>query len=256
MLKINVFSIIIVLLCNIGFSQSNLNDYKYIIVPKKYDFLKTDDQYQLNSLSKFLFEKYGFVPLFDDEPLPDDLINNGCLALYANVDKESGVLKTKLFIELNNCRKEVVFKSITGEAKDKEYKVAYTRALREAFESFESLNYKYEPKEETNISSKVIKPAVTAAALANNNISNSIASANIERSPDKLKAKLKSGKALAYDLVNIDGKTVHTILYSGKEDVYLVKDKNALIYKLNGNWVYAIYLDDNSLEVKALEIIF
>jgi len=220
MLKINVFSIIIVLLCNIGFSQSNLNDYKYIIVPKKYDFLKTDDQYQLNSLSKFLFEKYGFVPLFDDEPLPDDLINNGCLALYANVDKESGVLKTKLFIELNN------------------------------------LNYKYEPKEETNVSSKVIKPAVTATALANNNISNSIESANIERSSDKLKAELISGKALAYDLVNIDGKTVHTILYSGKEDVYLVKDKNALIYKLNGNWVYAIYLDDNSLEVKALEIIF
>ena len=42
------------------YSQSNLNDYKYVIVPNKFDFLKENDQYQLNSLAAFLFEKYGF----------------------------------------------------------------------------------------------------------------------------------------------------------------------------------------------------
>ena len=49
------------------FSQVNLNDYKYVIVPKKYDFLKEADQYQINSLSKFLFNKYGFQTLMEGE---------------------------------------------------------------------------------------------------------------------------------------------------------------------------------------------
>ena len=42
-----------------AFSQTNLNNYKYVIVPKKYDFLKEEDQFRLNGLTKFLFEKYG-----------------------------------------------------------------------------------------------------------------------------------------------------------------------------------------------------
>ena len=39
------------------FGQQSINAYKYIIVPKNYDFLRLEDQYQLNSLTKFLFTK-------------------------------------------------------------------------------------------------------------------------------------------------------------------------------------------------------
>jgi hypothetical protein len=103
MLKRIIFTLVLCNLVNIGFSQSNLNDYKYVIVPTKYDFLKGADQYQLNSLTKFLFNKYGFTAIMEDEPFPEDLANNRCLAMDAKVEKESGLLKTKLKVSLKDC---------------------------------------------------------------------------------------------------------------------------------------------------------
>ena len=60
-MKKNVFSILILLMCiSKGFSQSELNSYKYVIVPDSYGFLKgVEDKYQLNALTQFLFEKNG-----------------------------------------------------------------------------------------------------------------------------------------------------------------------------------------------------
>ena len=139
LLVICVFSIACV------YSQNkNLSQYKYVIVPNSYDFTKEPDQYQLNSLSKYLFNKYGFVAIMDDEPLPQEVINNVCLALYADVIKSPGIMKSKLQIQLKNCRKEVVFLSQEGESREKKFKVAYNLALRQAFESVKILNHKFE----------------------------------------------------------------------------------------------------------------
>jgi len=41
------------------YAQNELNPYKYIIVPKKFDFLKKENQYRVNSYTKFLFDKEG-----------------------------------------------------------------------------------------------------------------------------------------------------------------------------------------------------
>ena len=100
-------------------SQTNLNEYKYIIVSKKYDFLKEADQYQLNSLSKFLFNKYGFTALMEGEVYPEDLIRNRCLALKADALKNTGMFKTKLNIELTDCNDRVVYVSDVGESREK-----------------------------------------------------------------------------------------------------------------------------------------
>ena len=72
------------------FAQQNLNDYKYIIIPNTFDFLKEADEYRLNSLTKFLFEKYNFEALMEnDEVLPSDYSRNNCLGLQADVLKDS-----------------------------------------------------------------------------------------------------------------------------------------------------------------------
>ena len=55
------------------FSQTKLNDYKYVIVPNSFDFLKSKDQYQLNSLTKFLLNKNGFTAIMEDEIFLQDL---------------------------------------------------------------------------------------------------------------------------------------------------------------------------------------
>lgn len=51
--------LLFILISSYVFSQS-VNDYQYVIVPVKYDFLSKEDQYGLNTLTKLLLQKYGF----------------------------------------------------------------------------------------------------------------------------------------------------------------------------------------------------
>ena len=137
-------------------SQS-VNDYKYVIIPEKFDFLNEKNQYQMNSLTKFLFNKYGFEAyIAKSDNLPLDYTRNGCNALYADVIESSGMLRTKLQVKLVDCDDAVIFISEEGSSKHKEYKKSYHEALRRAFESIENLNYKY-----TKNSSVVIEEEIS-----------------------------------------------------------------------------------------------
>ena len=40
-----------------SFSQKSLSDYSYVIVSEQFEFQQEKDKYQLNSLTKFLFNK-------------------------------------------------------------------------------------------------------------------------------------------------------------------------------------------------------
>ncbi|WP_136480178.1 hypothetical protein [Cognatitamlana onchidii] len=148
-MKTNILSILLVCFTVTSMiSQKSVNNYKYVIVPAKYDFLKEKDKYQLNSLSKFLFEKYGFTSLMEGDEYPEDLNFNRCLAMKSDVIKESGMFMTKLKVILKDCNEKEIFQSAVGSSREKEYKVAYNKALREAFKSIEGLNYKYKPNDE------------------------------------------------------------------------------------------------------------
>ncbi|MFB9077428.1 hypothetical protein ACFFWB_08465 [Flavobacterium procerum] len=54
----------------IGFAQS-VNDYKAVIVPLKYDFIKEDNQYRLATLSKSNLLQAGFTAFYTNEELPE-----------------------------------------------------------------------------------------------------------------------------------------------------------------------------------------
>lgn len=157
---------------SISFAQSELNGYKYIIVPKKFNFLKGEaDKYKLNSLTKFLFSKNGFETLFEDDKLPEDLFANPCLAARVNVVNESKMFKTNMVIELKNCHNQVVFSSLSGSSREKEYKKAYHEAIRNAFVSIEALQYKYDHSLNINntiiVNSETEKVALNAVIVAN-----------------------------------------------------------------------------------------
>lgn len=143
---------VLFLYVTISFSQNELNGYKYILVPKKYDFLKgVEDRYRLNSLTKFLFNKYGFTAIFEDEEYPHDLLLNPCLGLEVGIANNSKLLSTRLIIELNDCYNKVIYTSLEGGSRVKEYEKAYQEALRGAFESLKDLNYKFDPALVTNL---------------------------------------------------------------------------------------------------------
>lgn len=139
----NIFLIFTLL---VGFTSlgQNLNTYKYISVPEKFDFLKESNQYQMNQLTKFLFEKYGFNVFMENEIKPSDLSMSPCNVLKASILEDGGLFQTKLKVVLSNCANQEVFVSKEGISREKEYKKAFQEALRDAFLSFEEVNYSYD----------------------------------------------------------------------------------------------------------------
>ncbi|MGY5848988.1 hypothetical protein [Salegentibacter sp. F14] len=142
-MKILLFSLLIFLSFQ-GLNAQNLNNYKYIIIPESFEFSKEKNQYQLNSLLKFLFEREGFETLMDKANRPVDLQRDPCLGLDADVTDDSGLFTTRMKINLEDCRGNLIFTSEEGTSREKDYRTAWHESLREAFKSVEGLNYNYE----------------------------------------------------------------------------------------------------------------
>lgn len=135
-------ALILIFVYGYSYSQS-VNDYKYAVVLSKFEFLKTNDEYNLNTLTKLLMGKYGFKAYLDTDILADDITN--CNKINVDVISNGNLFITKLKVVLTDCKKNILFTSAEGRSKSKEYKVAYNEALRSAFESFNILHYRYNP---------------------------------------------------------------------------------------------------------------
>ena len=145
--------LLVVLASSLGFSQT-VNDYKYAIVPSKFAFLKEKDQYRLNTLTKLLMDKYGFVTFFDTDILPVEVAENNCNKVFVEVQSNGNMFMTKLSVVLKDCKNTILFTSVEGKSREKEYQTSYNQALREAFNSFETLGYKYNGNSNDNVNTK------------------------------------------------------------------------------------------------------
>ena len=170
----NILSLsVFILLTNVLFAQNTLDAYKYVIVPDKFDAFKEADKYQLNSLTKFLFEKYGFQTLSEKTAYPSEVINNPCLAVTAKFNDHSSMFTTKVNVDLIDCYNKVVFSTDIGKSKIKEYKLSYHEALRNTFISIKELNYSYDsslsvkasPTTHTSDPVKVATPVVESVPM-------------------------------------------------------------------------------------------
>ena len=145
--------LLLFLATSLSFSQS-VNEYKYAIVPSKFEFLKDKDQYRLNTLTKLLMEKYGFITYFDTDILPSEIADSNCKKVYVDVQNSGNLFSTKLTVVLKDCKNLVLFTSSEGKSREKEYQVAYNQALREAFTSFDKLTLK--DNNEENLKPEVV----------------------------------------------------------------------------------------------------
>ena len=230
---------------NLVFSQKNLNNYKYVTVPNRFDFLKSPDQYQVNSLTKFLLKKNGFMVLEDSANYPEDLSKNRCLLLYVDVQKLKGFLKTKLEVQFKNCNNEVVYTSATGVSKEKEYKKSYNEALRSAFESIATLNYNY-VEQATNMA--VAEPEPIAVEAPNPPaVQKPVEVLPTPTIPEERPVKVPVVEvppiqvhATSYGFEVIDSgsgtilHTLHATIYNG---VYLIDNKPGIAYMRGNRWV-------------------
>ena len=122
--------------------QGQLNDYKYIIVPKQFKVFKQENQHQTSTLIKHLFTKKGFNTVYDDA-IPADLYANRCLALTVQLDEKSSMFTTKTVLVLEDCNNQAVFMTQEGRSREKDFKISYNEAISQAFKSIEALDYAY-----------------------------------------------------------------------------------------------------------------
>ena len=278
----NFLFLLVIIVSNTLYGQQSINDYKYVIIPTQFDFQKTEDQYQLNSLAKFLFKKEGFKVLLSNEIRSEELASNPCLALTSRVKDVKGFLTTKLVIELVNCRNETIHTSIIGKSKEKEYKKSFQKALRNAFESITALHYSYngsnnttaitgketqketpekdipmpvnvdEISEEKEISVVVETPVDIPAKVNAPEVS------AITKNDEVVKIKevvstpknllYAQANALGFQLVDSTPKVVYVLLKSSREDVFFLKNKKGILYKKNGSWIAEYYQGEKLIQ--------
>ncbi|PHQ55292.1 MAG: hypothetical protein COC16_05460, partial [Lutibacter sp.] len=214
------------------------NSYKYILVPKQFEFQNSQDQHQLNSLVKFLFNKAGFSVFFADEQYPEDLTMDRCLALKAKVNSNSSLFKTKMSIDLYDCKNKLIYSTIEASSREKVYKKAYYEAIRRAFIDLEELNYSYNAASNSNrtIEEKAVVVSKEIKATKIENV-------RINEKEEPLKVVKKTIAKTIEGKFNFDNWGVSVI--SKKEDNYIVVggDENfefATIYKTSKPTIFII----------------
>jgi len=258
-----------------GHSQNTINSYKYVLVPRKFDFVSEEDEYQLNTTTKLLLEQKGFVVFWSTAKLPPALAANRCSALIAEVTRRKAFFATNLTVTLQDCSGNIIFKSKEGKSMEKEWFVAYDQALRDAFSSLTNVPYKYD----STLSAQPQQPAPASAPGAAQ-ASPAQASALAQASPATAQTSPASPRmppppqhAIAdipgtlyaqptpsgYQLVDTIPKKVLTLLKTSVQDCYLAESgagaPNGIVFKKNGEWFFEYY-KDGTLVSQKLEIKF
>lgn len=251
---------------NMGLN-AQLNNYKYIVVPIKFQGFKNDNQFRTSTLVKYLFANEGFTTVYGNA-MPDELRNNPCLGLQAELINESGLLATKTQISLIDCNGALIMMSQEGKSKVKEYEQAYREAISESFGSFRGLNYSYTPPEDTKSDAPITVSFKNDVKTLEENTSSAVETAKEKVMPeatvisDNVASKKQKDVLYAqpiengYQLVDASPKVVYVLKKTSAPDVYLVntEGKNGIIYKNEGKWF--IEMDDKNGKAKELNIKF
>lgn len=237
--------LMLLFISSFGFSQS-INDYKAVVIPLKYDFMKSDNQYRLATLTKFNLNKAGFEAFYANEAVSENY--NRCDLLYIDVVKENGFLVTKLYVTFKDCYGKIVFTSDIGRSKTKEYDLAYSEALNQAFLSVKALNYKYNGKVSTTQNTP--SPAVVSApaVAANNAVVNTVVNSN---DPNLLYAQPTE---TGYQLIDKTPKVVMKLMKTSRPDSFIAikGDIQGSLNAKDNEWYFEYYKNDKLVSEKVV----
>jgi hypothetical protein len=239
------FLFLLVFISSYSFSQS-INDYVAVIVPTKYEFLKSENQYRLNTLTKFNLKRAGFEAFYANEIMPKEY-NERCSLLYVDVNEDKGFMITKLYVTFKDCYGTVVYKSEVGKSRAKEFEVAYVEALNNAFISIYALHYKYNgaaANSQKAAIAPVVVPAVVATAVAVN-----VPSSTESNEMNVLFAQpIKNG----YQLVDNTPKVIMKVYKTTNPAIYLAAKgtvQGVLISK-DSQWFFEYYEKETLMSEK------
>ena len=263
-------------------SQTEVNSYKYIIVPLQYKFLKGENKYRLNTLTKHLFLKSGYEVYYDKQLIPADLFEDRCLAMYADVNEiDRGFRITNLEIELRDCKGELILKSDLGRSGINNHEKRFTTALRNAYDTFSDRLFYQDTAKSTSTEEKVVDNKTSDKPLVKSDVTLDVYenSKKVVETKDTNEKEAESTTEITageqetveeasdneilyaqevdngYQLVNSESKVVMVLLKTGLDDVFNVKGNDAIIFKKDGVWMYSEN-KENGVKLKPLNIKF
>jgi hypothetical protein len=212
---------------SLSFAQ-NLNDYKYALVSSKFEFQKEKDQFRLNTLAKLFMQKYGFEAYLDTETLPEIFAENNCNKVFVDVEAMNTFFLTKVKVVLKDCKNNIIASSLEGSSKEKDFKVAYDQALRQAFNSFKALVlYKYNGKdvEKAYVEEKV--------AIVTKEIPVETESKSLYAQP------INNG----FQLINSEPRIVMKVYKTSVKDFFIASrdNQNGVLFLKDSVWLFEFY---------------
>lgn len=222
-----------------GLAQT-INNYKYVILPREFEFMNTENQFRLNTISKFYLEEMGFKAFYDSEQITEGINKDRCNFLYMNVESQKGLLVTKLSVTFKDCQNKLIYKSEAGSSRLKEFEPAYQQALKNAFAT---ISYSYEGGLEP---AQTVKPV---AAVVETNTPAAVPSGDIK--PDaKLKAEAISSGYLLIDETSSTIALRLTKTSDPKTFIALRKTTQGVLIQKGNEWYFEYYQGDTMVSEK------
>lgn len=253
--------------------NAQLNDYKYIIVPKKFDTFNSENQYQTSTLIKYLFVQKGFNTVYEGD-FPEDLENDLCLGLRVSLDDKSTLFKTRTSLILKDCELKEVFRTHEGTSKSKDLKKTYNEAIRGAFTSFDIIDYVYKPKakqktnepitvsfkndvkklEETDTNVTMQKATTEEQAFKSIEPKESemVKAKSVDSNETPVDQLFAKRTATGYNLINSEDKIEFKLLDTSVDNIFLLdeEDRNGVVFLKEGKW----YLESTEKGKKVQEL--
>lgn len=239
------FLLLLLLVSSFGIAQS-LNDYKTVIVPLKYDFLKTENQYRMATLSKFNLNKVGFDVYYSNQVVPNDI--NRCAVLNYDIVKEGAFLATKLYVTFKDCYGKIVYQSEIGMSREKDFQVAYNDALNKAFTSIYELEYQYNGGVNAVVEEKVeaVKQSVPATTVVPIQV---VKNTPVDPNEQLFAQPLTGGN---YQLIDSKPSVIMKIYKTSDVNSFLAQKGNqqGVLVKKENQWFFEYYQNDQLVSEK------
>ncbi len=274
---------IFTVLSTAGFSQNTINNYKYVLLPQKFEFLSSTNEYQLNSTAKTLLEQKGFTVYWMNGDMPQAVAANRCSALVADFTQRKALFSTNLTLTLKDCYGNTIFKGKEGRSWEKDFGTAYNEAMNNAFTTLKALPYKYDSTssgvaQQAAPATQAPQPAAAPGTIAAAATTTAPATAAPAATPppgagtppatapvtapatatpaSQTSPVLLYAQPIAngYQLVDATPKKVMTLLKTSLQDCFLAEmgdgASHGMVFKNNDQWFFEYYKDGTLVSQK------
>ncbi|MFA9189885.1 hypothetical protein AAGV28_00760 [Flavobacterium sp. FZUC8N2.13] len=243
-----LFLFFLMLVSSLGIAQS-LNDYKTVVVPLKYEFLKSENQYRLATLSKFNLNKIGFDVYYSNQVVPNTI--DRCAVLNYDIVKENAFLTTKLYVTFKDCYGKIIYQSEVGMSREKEFQLAYTDALNKVFAPIYELEYQYNGGANVAVVEKPakvdeVKQSVPVTAIVTNEV---LVNKAIDPNELLFAQPLAGGN---YQLIDSKPTVIMKVFKTSDANSFLAQkgSQQGVLVKKDNQWFFEYYLNGQLVSEK------